>query len=29
MDANTGILQLRAKGMGWGDIAKTLGLELK
>ena len=24
-----GILQLRAKEMGWGDIAKTLGLELK
>jgi hypothetical protein len=23
------ILQLRAKGMGWGDIAKSLGFELK
>ncbi len=29
MDPNTGILQLRAKGMGWGDLAKALGFTLK
>jgi hypothetical protein len=26
---DSGILQLRAQGMGWGDIAKLLGFELK
>jgi hypothetical protein len=29
MDPNNGVLQLRAKKMGWGDIAKTLGFEVK
>jgi hypothetical protein len=29
MDPNTGVLQLRAKKMGWADIAKTLGFEVK
>ena len=29
MDTNKGILQMRAKKMGWGDIAQALGFEVK
>ena len=29
VNANSGVLTLRAKGMGWGEIAKSLGFELK
>jgi len=29
MHSNTGILQLRSRGMGWGELAKVLGFTLK